>query len=106
MLSEKGALRWWSNVKGDVANIDKWRPPVGSCVKDQGNGRFLIACLGRQRVSYSCTVRGVEAASVQVLKQLWQWHSEATWGAVPIASLREDTAVGYAWQHATGQQLG
>lgn len=84
VLSEKGALRWWSNVKGDMAYIDKWRPSVGSCVKDQGNGRFLIAYPGRQRVSYSWTVRGVEAASVQVLKKLWEWHTEATGERCPL----------------------
>lgn len=29
LLSERSALRWWNNVKGDMAYIDKWRPPVG-----------------------------------------------------------------------------
>lgn len=53
-------------------------------MKDQGNGRFLIAYPGRQRVSYSWTVRGVEAASVQVLKKLWEWHNEVTGERCPL----------------------
>jgi hypothetical protein len=42
VMTEKGALRWWCSVKGDMAYIDRWRPPIGAVVKDDNNGAVVV----------------------------------------------------------------
>lgn len=79
----KGAERWWATVRGDDSFIREWLPPGCSVTNDPWNGRFLLCRAGRRR-SISWTVRGQEAASLEVLRTAWSWHSEFSSDPCPL----------------------
>ena len=84
LMTPGGALQWWSQIEGDMMFLDRHRPRTGTIVKDIRNGRFLITYLGHSRVSIAWGNRGMPRASAMVLKQLWQWHTDATGGQCPL----------------------
>ena len=76
--------KWWQTVRGDLEFINKNRPSVGSVVQDDSNGRFLVSYPGRYRKSFSWSTRGMEEASICVLKTMWDWHTNATGEECPL----------------------
>ena len=84
LTSEPGARRWWNSIRGDMRYIEQWRPSRGSVIQDDSNGRFFVGYPGHIRQSISWTRRGMDAAAVQALRKLWEWHTEATGQECPL----------------------
>ena len=82
-----GRNRWWAHVDGDSNYIDKFCPTTGRVTTDNPNGRWLLTYSGGKRKSVSWTKKGCAAASLDALKILWDWHTDATGEAKPVACL-------------------
>lgn len=83
LRTKQGIERWWNSVVGDMAFIDKHRPPAGAITKDNANGRFLVPYPGFARKSISWTQRTMDVAAVETLKLAWDCHFKKTGIACP-----------------------
>lgn len=89
-LSEEASRRWFSEVSERPREIlmrDRPHHDDVYCFVDNKNGRFLIGYRNHTRKSFSWGLRGDEAAVRLALRQLWEWHSQAT-GERPPAHMR------------------
>lgn len=86
--TSRGSERWWANIKTEKDFLDKWRPCRGTVIVDNNNGRFLLVYPNMKRRSVSWTLRGIEAARLESLRILWQWHESVTPEVCPLPAVR------------------
>ena len=83
LTSKPGAAgcdgRWWSSVVGDLDWVLANKPGPGRVIVDDWNGRYRISypgVLGDRSISW--TKRSVQLAAAEAVRQLWEWHTQAT----------------------------
>lgn len=79
-----GANRWWACIVGDPSFITAWAPAGLKLTVDSANGRFRFSYFDRGPNSVSWTERGMQNASLEVLRISWQWACERTGEQCPI----------------------
>ena len=80
----KAEERWWSSIVGDEAFLTQYRPPGSHVFTDSPNGRFRVTYPGTAAKSYSWLKRGMEQASLEALRFLWDLHFVAKGEKCPI----------------------
>jgi hypothetical protein len=71
--------RWWASVVGDLDWVLANKPGPGRVIVDDWNGRYRISypgVLGDKSISW--TKRSVQLAAAEAVRQLWEWHTQAT----------------------------
>ena len=77
--------RWWASTTGDLSFVEQNGPGVGEVTLDQAEGRFRLLYPGFPRASVSWTTRGLNKASLTLLRQWWGFHKRATGSDAPEA---------------------
>jgi hypothetical protein len=78
-------MRWFEAGDKDAhQQLEMWKPSPGKVVKDDPNGRWLLAYPGVDRKSISWTRRGQAAAAREGLAWLWSSHEAMTGEPCPL----------------------
>ena len=70
-------------MKGDIDNLTKYLPALGTVTQDNANGRYLCYVPGYQRKSISWTRVGVDGAEKKALEYMWGLYKTITGKDIP-----------------------